>query len=172
MSEKEKQPEDQISLDLETPEASVEETAPIDDGPMLDWTVHPVRRNMWRSALVTAFIILVAIVVYWSTASNAFTVLALVVLLLSLAKFYFPTRYRLSQAGVAVKTTTQTLTKTWSQFRSFYPDKNGVLLSPFTRPTRMENFRGLYLMCRDNKDEVIVFVKERLQASKAEGDKA
>lgn len=55
-----------------------------------------------------------------------------------------------------------------SMFRSFYPDKRGVLLSPFTRPSRLENFRGVYVRYDGNKDEVDAFVKEIFDKRKAE----
>jgi len=82
----------------------------------------------------------------------------------SLAKFYFPTSYRFSQERIMIKTTTQTLNKKWSQFRSCYPDKNGILLSPFSHPTRLENFRGIYIMFAGNAEEVTRFARQRLEA--------
>ena len=47
-------------------------------------------------------------------------------------------------------------------FRSFYTDKNGVLLSPFIAPSRLENFRGLYITFDNNRDAVLDFVKEHV----------
>jgi hypothetical protein len=85
-----------------------------------------------------------------------------VVLFASLAKFYLPTKYRLSDKRIMVKSTTQTVYKNWSQYRSFYPDRNGVLLSPFVRPSRLENFRGLYLIFENNKKDVIRFVENHI----------
>ncbi|MEA3296701.1 MAG: hypothetical protein U9R56_02420 [candidate division Zixibacteria bacterium] len=126
---------------------------------VLEWTCHPMRRRPLVSVLTTIFIVVVGIVVFYSTNSRAFAVLALVVMCLSLAKFYFPTSYRLTKDKLIVKTTTQTLARKWSQYRSCYPDKNGILLSPFPVPSRLENFRGLYLMFSDNRDEVTAFVK-------------
>ena len=45
----------------------------------------------------------------------------------------------------------------------YYVDKSGVLLSPFIRPSRLENFRGLYVRFAGNKDEVMRIVSERIQ---------
>jgi len=138
----------------------------IDEGEVLEWTCHPVRRKPLVSVAVSLFIVALTVFVYWSTMSNWFTVLAAVILLASLGKFYLPTRYRLSDKGIIVKSTTQTLHKDWSLYRSYYPDKNGVLLSPFVGPSRLENFRGLYLMASDNLDEVASFVKERIKPAR------
>lgn len=137
------------------------------NGHELRWRCHPMKRRPWVTIAVTAFVGLVAVLVYYATEhSQAFATLALVVMFASLAKFYFPTKYKLTDKHVIVKTTTQTLTKEWAQYRSCHTDKNGILLSPFTRPTRLENFRGLYLMFANNRDVVIAFVKAHL-ATKA-----
>lgn len=115
------------------------------------------------SLLVTVFIIIVTVGVFYTTGSRMFAVLALTVMLLSLAKFYFPTRYSLDPEGITIGTTTQSLRKRWSQYRSYYPDKNGILLSPFSEPSRLENFRGLYLMTeRSNRDDIINYIKDHV----------
>lgn len=149
--------------ELSSKEASA--TGRDEDGPVLEWTVHPVTLRPLLSIGVTLFIIAVAAMVYYSTESGLFGLFALVVLFASLTKYYFPTSYRLTNKRVIVKTTTQTLSKNWSAYRSFYRDKNGILLSPFIEPSRLENFRGVYLICRGNIDEVSSFVRDRVSAS-------
>jgi hypothetical protein len=150
-------------------DAASTQLAQTEPGAGLEWRCHPVKRRPSVSIAVSLFIIVVAMAVFYSTDSRAFTVLALVVMLGSLAKFYVPTSYKLTTETVAVKTTTTTISKSWSQYRSFYPDKNGVLLSPFAEPSRLENFRGLYLMFSDNRDEVIPFVQAHIgRATKTE----
>jgi hypothetical protein len=141
-----------------------------DEGSALEWKCHPVKRRPMVSVLVTVFIMVVGVLVHYATESRLLGMLAAIVLLASLAKFYFPTVYRLSDRGVTVKTTTQTLTKPWSMYRSFYPDKNGVLLSPFGRPSRLETFRGIYLMFNNNRDEVIAFITPRLTTARDNAD--
>ena len=149
----------------ELPSKESSATGRDEEGPILEWTVHPVTRRPMLAVGVTLFIIAVGTMVYYSTESGLFGLFALVVLFASLAKYYFPTSYRLTARKVIIKTTTQTLVKDWSAYRSFYRDKNGILLSPFIEPSRLENFRGAYLICRDNIDEVSSFVRERLSAS-------
>ena len=143
-----------------------------DEGELLEWTCHPVKRKPLVSALITLFIILVGVTIYLTTYSRMFTILGLVILLMSLAKFYFPTRFKLSDRGVTIKTTTQTLFKEWKIYRSCYPDKKGILLSPFVEPSRIENFRGLYVMFEGNADEVTAFVKQRIQRAHPKIDTA
>ncbi|MFQ6008506.1 MAG: hypothetical protein ACE5K8_06075, partial [Candidatus Zixiibacteriota bacterium] len=118
----------------------------------IEWTAHPVKRKPLVSVLVTFFIILVVVIVYYTMNSKTFAILAMVIMFVSLAKFYFPTTYRLTRDRITIKTMTQTLHKDWSIYRSCYPDKNGILLSPFVRPSRLENFRGIYLIFSNNRD--------------------
>jgi len=128
----------------------------------MKWSCHPVKRKPLLSLGVTLLVLLIIALVYNTTQSLWFGLLAFVVMYLSLAKFYLPTHYQLSDKNVTIKTTTQTIQKNWKEFRSAYPDKNGILLSPFTEPTRLENFRGLYLMFNNNRDDVVSFVNSHI----------
>jgi len=142
-----------------TAEAASEE---VDEGVTLAWACHPVRRKPIVSVAVSVLILVVGAAVLYIMQSGLFALFAMVVMFAALAKFYFPTSYRLSDRRIMIKTTTQTLYKDWKIFRSCYPDKNGILLSPFAEPSRLENFRGLFIMFNNNRDEVTAFVKERL----------
>lgn len=138
-----------------------------DEGEVVEWTVHPVRRRWWVSVVVTLFVAAVGATVHAIMHSQFFTILALIIMLASLAKFYFPTTFRLSDKGVTVRTTTQKLFKEWKLYRSCYRDKKGLLLSPFVAPSRLENFRGLYVMFENNGDEVTEFARERIKRAHA-----
>ena len=145
-----------------------------DEGAVLAWTVHPMKRRPLVAVAVTLFIMLIGAIVFYSTESRLFAVLALVILFASVAKYYFPTSYRLSDLKITIKSTTQTLHKEWSLYRSCWPDKNGILLSPFAEQSRLENFRGIYLLFNDNREAVTAFVKARLNRDfeTPSGDKA
>ena len=103
--------------------------------------------------------------------SQSFWMVALagVIFMGALSTFFFPTKYELSKDKVKVKYLFTSVAKEMSMYRTFYPDKNGVLLSPFTRPSRLENFRGLYVRYHRNKDEVDTFVKKIFE-ERASGD--
>jgi hypothetical protein len=141
---------------------SISVDATVTAGPALEWAVHPVRRRPWVAVAVSLFVVLVIGIVRFSTDSQVFGILAAIIMVASLAKFYFPTRYRLDDTGIMVKTMTQTLKKEWTLYRSCYPDKNGILLSPFAEPSRLENFRGLYLMFDNNRDDVTAFCRSHI----------
>lgn len=133
------------------------------EGPSMEWTTQPMKRRPLAAILTGLFILVVSMIVFYITYSKFFTGLALLVLFASVAKFYLPTKFRMTDEFVLVKSSTQTIARRWADIRSYYPDKNGVLLSPFSHPSRLENFRGLYLIFDNNKEKVVSFIKERVK---------
>ncbi|MCK5125254.1 MAG: hypothetical protein KAR42_03270 [candidate division Zixibacteria bacterium] len=130
--------------------------------PILEYLCHPAKKNRKITMLVTGVIIVCILLTYFITYSPFMTILGGMILFGALTGFYFPTRYSFYEDHIIIKTTTQALRKDWSLFRSYYPDKNGVLLSPFGRPTRMENFRGIFIKFADNRDEVMKLVESKI----------
>ena len=128
----------------------------------LSWVSHPFVRSTGKSIIAVSAVTVSLFFGAWYMESIVFGALAGLVMFGSLAKFFLPTKYTFDSEGVTVKTTTQTYTRPWSMFRSFYTDKNGVLLSPFIAPSRLENFRGLYITFDNNRDAVLDFVKEHV----------
>ncbi len=139
-----------------------EEKQTVESLPLLEYLCHPARRDMRITVMATVFIIICIVLVWLISYSILLVGLAVLILFGSLAGFYFPTRYRFYDNHLIVKTTAQTLRKEWSQFRSYYPDKNGVLLSPFGRRTRLENFRGLYIKFAGNHEQVMEIVRSKI----------
>ena len=132
------------------------------DEVVLRWSTHPVKRSTKISILVILFLFVIWFLVYLTTFSLLLTILSVVIMLGSLSPFFLPTYYELDNKKVKVKFFFNTKEKEWSMFRSFYVDKNGVLLSPFERPSRLENFRGVYVRFNQNKEEVVDFVKSKI----------
>lgn len=163
----------QLSFELEAKSEpdEISHSKPVSNGATLEWVCHPAKKNLRVTTLVSIFILVLITVVYYATDySIMFAALAFLILFGSLASFYFPTAYLLTEDEIIIKTKMQRLTKKWTQYRSFYPDKNGVLLSPFLRPSRLENFRGLYIKFWFNRDEVLAFVGDRLSRDVTEPD--
>jgi len=132
--------------------------------PIIEWIAHPARQRPLAAVLVGVFIAVIAVGIYSWTLSPIFTALATIILIGSLSGFYFPTHYRFYDDQVIVKYTVTTIKKDWSQFRTFYRDKNGVLLSPFPQPSRLENFRGLFLKFGDcDRKQVLEFIKAKIK---------
>lgn len=132
------------------------------DRVLLNWETLPARNRPLVAVLVGIFILVLGWLVYYWTESWFFVVIAILILWGSLSQFYVRTRFTFTEHKVKVKYIVNKIAKDWSQYRSYYEDKNGVLLSPFLRPSRLENFRGLYVRFAGNRDEVMKIVKQKI----------
>lgn len=127
------------------------------------WVVHPFRKSVLRSTLVVAFLIALFVGVYVTFESFTFVAISVIVLFCALSKFFFPTTYTFTESGVIIQTPFSKTEREWKSIRSYYFDRSGVLLSPFAGPSRLESFRGVYLILENNRAEVESFLKRRIQ---------
>ncbi len=128
---------------------------------VLRWSVLPIKRSRkktWGLLIFLAGFLPAVYLVY----GLFFFCLGVLLLGLSLLPFFLRTKYEFNEDGIAVKKPYSKIRKQWSHFRSFYPDKNGVLLSPFTNPSRLENFRGVYILLGQNRGEILDFIERKV----------
>ncbi|MFA5795297.1 MAG: hypothetical protein WC980_09590 [Candidatus Brocadiia bacterium] len=133
----------------------------------LKWTVHPVKQTPVKSLFLIAFLLLLLLLVYILFESLLMTIVSGLLMFGSLYKFFISTSYTLTETELIVKTLSGRMVKTWSEFKSYYPDQNGILLSPYPDKSRLENFRGVYLMTSQNRAEVIAFLDKKIATEKS-----
>lgn len=132
----------------------------------LSWTVHPVVERPRTSFLLGGFLLLLLIGIYWGFQSVYIALLSALFLIGSLYKYFLPFHHQCGSDTVIITSCCYKLERPWDTFRSFYVDTNGVLLSPFAHPTRLENFRGIYLRFgKHPPEEVVNFVASKIAAS-------
>ena len=136
------------------------------DGPpeqeALEWTSFPAAENKLKAVLVGIFLAVLFTFIHLTFGTGWFLI-ALLLLGGSVAPYFAVTRYRMTEEEVTVFHFFFTVRKPWSAFRSYYVDRRGILLSPFTRPSRLENYRGLYVRFGDRREAVLEFVKARFE---------
>ncbi len=136
---------------------------PIDN--VISWTFFPARENIKKTILSLSIIVffLVLILIFYGT---FWFILGAVFLFGSLNVYFFPTRYTLETDTITIKKIFYTNKRRWNEFRKHYVGKNGILLSPFSKPTFLNNFRGIYLYFppqSEMKEKIIEFVEEKFQ---------
>lgn len=134
---------------------------------LLAWRSHPVREGGRRLAIVLSALIIFPVGLTWLY-GPFYGLLAVLILGGSLLTYFLPTDYTFYSGGVESRFLGVHRRFTWQQFRSYYPDRHGVLLSPFARPSRLENFRGIYLRFDGRFSEVMAVVAGKIQSSEAE----
>lgn len=125
----------------------------------LQWTVHPARRSPALAVAVGVLVALVLVLVYVSFRQIGAVLLSAAFLLGSLAPYWAPTRFDLTPEGIAVFGPLPVRQwRPWTDFRAFESAANGVLVTPFLRPSRLDNFRSVFLRTEDNRRAVVEFL--------------
>jgi hypothetical protein len=135
----------------------------------LTWKSHPARERPLTAALVIIFIFLTLVTVSAIMKSGLMVFLAAGIFILSLSAFFFPTTFTVDEKKVIIRYVFSVKERNLSAFRKCYPERHGILLSPYLSPSRLENFRGFYLRYgKNNKAEVDQFVKKLLEKQNGE----
>jgi hypothetical protein len=134
----------------------------------LEWSAWPAKEKPLFTLGIVLFLLAIWIAVGYIYREAVWVLLAVILLLGAVAPFFVITRYRLDEEGVSMKRYVTTMKKRWEELRSYYPDKNGVLVSPFAKPSRLENFRGVYLRFGGNREKVLAVLEQNIGQRKKE----
>lgn len=127
----------------------------------LNWKSQPFVEHPRRTIFLVIFLVAIGVCVYLSFGLY-WVIIAYILLVGGILPYWLPTYYCFDEEGVKVKGIIAERNKKWDEFRSYYKDKNGVLLSPFSKPTRLENFRGIYIRFNNNEKEVVNFISTHI----------
>ena len=129
----------------------------------LRWAVHPLLDDPpAKTALLILTILGLSILVAIAFEAPAFGFLSAVLLTASMSRYFLPTRYALQESHILIAHVGARRTIPWSRIRRHTVAPDGVFLSPFASPHRLDPFRGCFLRLHDNRDEVIAYVQTRL----------
>jgi hypothetical protein len=127
-------------------------------GESLCWRSWPVVNEWPRSAVKSGVLVVVCVAAGMAFGGVGYGLLAAAMLTLALARYFFPTRFVLDEAGVSCRMLGSTGRLAWSQVRRVVVQRAGVFLSPLPRPSRLDSFRGVFLRFAGNAGEVTEFV--------------
>ena len=131
----------------------------------LIWTVHPARERPTHAALAGGFVLALSLGIAISY-HVGFGALSLVFLLASLRVFFLPTRCTLDDSGVELKSLGLARRRAWSDFRRFQAGPRAVLLSPFSRPSRLDTYRGIVLpLGATVRERALALISEHVPAA-------
>ena len=131
---------------------------------VLRWEDHPLRsESPARSAALAGLIAASAVAAAVGFGHWFYGAFSLAVLTLSVSRYFFPTHYQLDGAGVASYHLGIGRSRRWDEFRRVDERADGLFLSPFARPRRLDAFRGVFLRCHQNREEVVYFVRRHVE---------
>jgi hypothetical protein len=86
---------------------------------------------------------------------------ALLVLFAALHTYFLPIRYTFARDGITVDKRIFSHTYPWDQFRAYFRTSGGVVISPFSRRTFLDNFRGVHLLLPEDPTVVLNYLEHR-----------
>ncbi|MBI4727559.1 hypothetical protein HY768_10160 [candidate division TA06 bacterium] len=133
---------------------------------ILEWSVHPFAESPKRAVVAVLAPVITCLLVYLWMQSWFWVGLAFLLIISSELPFFLKTSYRFDEKGIAQKRGGVVQSRTWEQIKSYYPDRTGVLVSPFLQKTWLENFRGLYLQFGKHREEVLSYLGKKIPQDK------
>ncbi len=138
--------------------------------PLYEWNSFPLLDFPKKSSVLLVFLFLVFYFLYYMTIKlwdqPLYYVLGVLLLFIGIIPYFVSTRYEFYDYKFIVKYPFFTIEKRYSEFGCFYSDKNGIMISTFKQPRRLDVFRGQsirFSKTREEKAEVIEFLTSKLK---------
>ena len=142
--------------------------SPSDDFPLdseaYSWSVHPVRERRRAAAGAFAIIAGISLLTYLMMGSLLWPALSTLILVLSLNRFFWPSRFEINREGITAHYPFGVQHRKWSQVKRFAHDDVGGILSPFARSSRLDSWRALHVYFGAHRDEVDGRLRRCLEA--------
>ena len=131
--------------------------------PQYVWVVHPLFDSPKKSVFLVSFLIFLLVGIQFLFGSLGITLLSIVFLFGSLRQYFLPFRYEVYNNQITVSSFLSKQDRAWNEFRSYYVDQHGILLSPFPKPSRLENFRGIYVRFGLDRSMVLDLIQSKIK---------
>ena len=132
---------------------------------IFSWISFPLVEFPLQSFFVISFFILSAIFVYTITLNFFWVLLSLIFLFSSLFSYFVPTYYKFYDNYVFIKVLIFNRERKYNEFKCFYVDKKGIMLSTFARPRGIDRFRGQSIRFtkeQKEKENILNFLDEKI----------
>lgn len=133
--------------------------------PIFSWISFPIVEFPIKTLFVFAFFILAAVFVFTITHNLFWVILSLFFLFSSLFSYFVPTYYEFYDDFVFIKVLLFKRERKYSEFKCFYADKKGVMLSTFARPRGLDRFRGQSIRFtkeQKEREDILNFLEEKI----------
>lgn len=120
----------------------------------LEWQVHLAKRSPQKLAVVLFMLFFVPLLGIVLMQHWFFALIGFWMVFTATTEFLFPIRYRMDGQEIRQRTLLTLKVMRWEQVKRTVWTKNGVLLSPLARPSRLDAFRGIYLWFGEHELEI------------------
>lgn len=128
------------------------------------WTIHLAKKRPGKAVVAIIIIILALFAVQTVWQNWILIALAALLLIGSLAEFFFPVTYTLDERGASSRHFGSYRILPWSQVRRVYLFRHGIKLSPLGARSWAETYRGVMLRMTD-REAVLAHIQAWLDAA-------
>lgn len=129
------------------------------------WKAYPALERKFAFISTTLVIIAISILLYISFQSLFWSVFSVVILIISLNRFYFPSVYTIDSKEIIAKYFFRKQRYLWKNIRRFNYTKYGGYLSGRKQPSRLDAFRGMHILFGSHRDDIISKIQTYLNKS-------
>ncbi len=122
------------------------------------WQVHLARQQPERLPVLVLVLVGVPILGAWLMGHWIFGVIALWMLWSATADFLLPIRYEADAEGIRQRGWSPRVMR-WERVKRVVWSEQGVLLSPFAHPTRLNAYRGIFVWYGDQREQVEALIR-------------
>jgi hypothetical protein len=139
-------------------------TSTTDRAPAIEyaWSAHPAGLHPRRAVAVALVIAAFAALLGMACGSMLVSVISALVLMVSLNRFYFTSRFEIDAEGITARYPLRTQRLEWASTRRFLHDQFGGYLSTRARASRWDAFRGMHLLFGADRDAAIAHIRQRV----------
>ncbi|MCP3905709.1 MAG: hypothetical protein GY715_18950 [Planctomycetes bacterium] len=138
-------------------------TGPVDDTAEFAWKAHPAREHAGRAAAAVVVIAALGVLAAVLMTSPWWALLTTAIMLLTLNRFFFPSRFRIDDEGITASYPLRSQRFRWVEGRRFVHGAEAGLLSTRARAARFEPRGSMHVLFGSHRDSVIERIRAHLQ---------
>ena len=119
------------------------------------WRAHPAKERLAYTIGALIVILAFAALAYLAFGNPAWAGLSIVVLVLALNRFFFPSRYTIDEEGITANYPLRKVRLLWKDLKRFVHDQHGGYLSTRARASRLDAYQGMHILFDDQRDRII-----------------
>ncbi len=127
---------------------------------IVEWRVYLLKTYPKKTAQLIFLLFIANAILFLIYHNIVLSVIGAVILLGAVCDYLLPIKYKLTTKAAYYNNIFSKKKILWEDVQSCYLSDIGIKLSPFSRKTLLENFRGFVLRFNENKEEIIENVRK------------
>lgn len=132
------------------------------------WRAHPARERLTATAGAVTLILMLGIGSSIVAGTMIAGLAAVLLLVLSLRRYFFPSEYEIDGDGVTARYALGSVRQAWPEVRRCVADDRGVFISRRVRASRLDAYTGCHLLPgrggRPSTDDIARTIRARMSA--------